>query len=56
MSGREVFRSRTIHKNLNPVWEERTVLTVDGLSEPLYVKVRTLTAAGSEQRNFNGSV
>uniref|UniRef100_H2L667 C2 domain-containing protein n=1 Tax=Oryzias latipes TaxID=8090 RepID=H2L667_ORYLA len=39
LAGKEVFRSKTIHKNLNPVWDERTTLVVDSLSEPLYVKV-----------------
>ncbi|XP_068191681.1 multiple C2 and transmembrane domain-containing protein 1 isoform X2 [Antennarius striatus] len=38
-AGKEVFRSKTIHKNLNPVWNERTTLVVDCLSEPLYIKV-----------------
>ncbi|XP_056288942.1 multiple C2 and transmembrane domain-containing protein 1 isoform X1 [Pseudoliparis swirei] len=39
LAGREVFRSRTVHKSLNPVWEERTSLVLDCLSEPLCVKV-----------------
>ncbi|XP_034566167.1 multiple C2 and transmembrane domain-containing protein 1 isoform X3 [Notolabrus celidotus] len=39
LSGKEVFRSKIIHKNLNPVWEEKTTLVLDCLSEPLYVKV-----------------
>ncbi|XP_064165596.1 multiple C2 and transmembrane domain-containing protein 1 isoform X5 [Anguilla rostrata] len=39
MAGKEVFRSKTIHKNLNPVWEEKVSLLVDSLREPLYVKV-----------------
>lgn len=43
LAGKEVFRSKTIHKNLNPVWEQKTTLIVDGLSEPLYVKVGTST-------------
>ncbi|KAK5878354.1 hypothetical protein CesoFtcFv8_023766 [Champsocephalus esox] len=39
LSGKEVFRSKTIHKNLNPVWDEKTTITLDCLSDPLYVKV-----------------
>uniref|UniRef100_A0A3P8WCI0 Multiple C2 and transmembrane domain containing 1 n=1 Tax=Cynoglossus semilaevis TaxID=244447 RepID=A0A3P8WCI0_CYNSE len=39
IAGKEVFRSKTIHKNLNPVWDERVTLHVETLREPLYVKV-----------------
>ncbi|XP_072228800.1 multiple C2 and transmembrane domain-containing protein 1-like isoform X1 [Leuresthes tenuis] len=39
LAGKEVFRSKIIHKNLNPVWDEKMTLIVDSLSEPLYVKV-----------------
>ncbi|MCI4392596.1 hypothetical protein PGIGA_G00147580 [Pangasianodon gigas] len=39
IAGKEVFRSKTIHKNLNPVWEEKVTLLVDNIREPLYVKV-----------------
>ncbi|XP_034004845.1 multiple C2 and transmembrane domain-containing protein 1 isoform X4 [Trematomus bernacchii] len=39
LSGKEVFRSKTIHKNLNPVWDEKTTIILDCLSDPLYVKV-----------------
>uniref|UniRef100_A0AAY4AI48 C2 domain-containing protein n=1 Tax=Denticeps clupeoides TaxID=299321 RepID=A0AAY4AI48_9TELE len=39
IAGKEVFRSKTIHKNLNPVWDEKVTLLVDNLREPLYVKV-----------------
>lgn len=42
-AGKEVFRSKTIHKNLNPVWDQKTTLIVDCLSEPLYVKVGRFT-------------
>ncbi|KAM6149133.1 multiple C2 and transmembrane domain-containing protein 1 isoform 12-T12 [Erethizon dorsatum] len=36
---KEVFRSKIIHKNLNPVWEEKACVLVDHLREPLYIKV-----------------
>ncbi|XP_049618144.1 multiple C2 and transmembrane domain-containing protein 1 isoform X6 [Syngnathus scovelli] len=39
IQGKEVFRSKTIHKNLNPVWDERASLLVESLRDPLYVKV-----------------
>ncbi|KAK1800860.1 hypothetical protein P4O66_006059 [Electrophorus voltai] len=36
---KEVFRSKTVHKSLNPVWDEQICLMVDNLHEPLYIKV-----------------
>ncbi|KAM4869938.1 multiple C2 and transmembrane domain-containing protein 1 isoform X2 [Urocitellus parryii] len=36
---KEVFRSKIIHKNLNPVWEEKASILIDHLREPLYIKV-----------------
>ncbi|XP_065601547.1 multiple C2 and transmembrane domain-containing protein 1 [Cyrtonyx montezumae] len=39
LGGKEVFRSKTIHKNLNPVWEEKTCILIDNPREPLYIKV-----------------
>ncbi|KAK0142983.1 Multiple C2 and transmembrane domain-containing protein 1 [Merluccius polli] len=39
IGGKEVFKSKTIYKNLNPVWDERVSLLVETLREPLYVKV-----------------
>ncbi|XP_056275673.1 multiple C2 and transmembrane domain-containing protein 1 isoform X6 [Pseudoliparis swirei] len=39
IAGKEVFRSKTIHKNLNPVWDESVSLLVENLKDPLYVKV-----------------
>ncbi|NXJ24340.1 MCTP1 protein, partial [Dicrurus megarhynchus] len=39
LGGKEVFRSKTVHKNLNPVWEEKASILTDNLREPLYIKV-----------------
>ncbi|KAM9820973.1 multiple C2 and transmembrane domain-containing protein 1-like [Neosynchiropus ocellatus] len=39
LGGKEVYRSRTINRNLNPVWDEKTTILVESLSEPLMVKV-----------------
>ncbi|XP_007426025.1 multiple C2 and transmembrane domain-containing protein 1 isoform X1 [Python bivittatus] len=39
LGGKEVFRSKTINKNLNPVWEERTSILTEHLREQLYIKV-----------------
>ncbi|KFW00393.1 Multiple C2 and transmembrane domain-containing protein 1, partial [Fulmarus glacialis] len=39
LGGKEVFRSKTIHKNLNPVWEEKACILIDNPREPLYIKV-----------------
>ncbi|XP_060091668.1 multiple C2 and transmembrane domain-containing protein 1 isoform X3 [Heteronotia binoei] len=39
IGGKEIFRSKTIHKNLNPVWNERTSIFVEQLREQLYIKV-----------------
>ncbi|XP_062985674.1 multiple C2 and transmembrane domain-containing protein 1 isoform X4 [Elgaria multicarinata webbii] len=39
IGGKEIFRSKTIHKNLNPVWEERSSIIIENLREQLYIKV-----------------
>ncbi|XP_039198452.1 multiple C2 and transmembrane domain-containing protein 1 isoform X2 [Crotalus tigris] len=39
LGGKEIFRSKTISKNLNPVWEERTSVFIEHLREQLYIKV-----------------
>ncbi|XP_054544438.1 multiple C2 and transmembrane domain-containing protein 1 isoform X2 [Talpa occidentalis] len=36
---KEVFRSKIIHKNLNPVWDEKACILIEHLREPLYIKV-----------------
>ncbi|XP_051876279.1 multiple C2 and transmembrane domain-containing protein 1-like isoform X4 [Pristis pectinata] len=39
IAGKEVFRSKIIHKNLNPVWDEDISLLMENITEPLYIKV-----------------
>ncbi|XP_075596325.1 multiple C2 and transmembrane domain-containing protein 1 isoform X1 [Balearica regulorum gibbericeps] len=39
LGGKEVFRSKTIHKNLNPVWEEKACILIENPRQPLYIKV-----------------
>uniref|UniRef100_A0A670Y4W2 Multiple C2 and transmembrane domain containing 1 n=1 Tax=Pseudonaja textilis TaxID=8673 RepID=A0A670Y4W2_PSETE len=39
LGGKEIFRSKTISKNLNPVWEERISILIEHLREQLYIKV-----------------
>ncbi|XP_072137302.1 multiple C2 and transmembrane domain-containing protein 1 isoform X2 [Mobula birostris] len=39
IAGKEVFRSKIIHKNLNPVWNEDISLLMESIAEPLYIKV-----------------
>ncbi|XP_035041112.1 multiple C2 and transmembrane domain-containing protein 1 isoform X3 [Hippoglossus stenolepis] len=39
LGNKDVFKSKTIHKNLNPVWDEKTTVIMDSLSEALHVKV-----------------
>ena len=38
--GKQVYKSKTIYKDLNPFWDETFVLTLDDPSQPLEVKVR----------------
>ncbi|XP_055489302.1 multiple C2 and transmembrane domain-containing protein 1-like isoform X2 [Leucoraja erinacea] len=39
IGGREIFRSRIIHKSLNPVWNEDISILMENITEPLYIKV-----------------
>uniref|UniRef100_A0A3B3YMQ9 Multiple C2 and transmembrane domain-containing protein 1 n=1 Tax=Poecilia mexicana TaxID=48701 RepID=A0A3B3YMQ9_9TELE len=55
IGGKEVFRSKTIHKNLNPVWDERVILLVETLREPLYVKLQVFDYDFGLQDDFMGS-
>ncbi|XP_078421457.1 multiple C2 and transmembrane domain-containing protein 1 isoform X3 [Cetorhinus maximus] len=39
IAGKEVYRSKIIQKNLNPVWNQEASLLIQNIAEPLYVKV-----------------
>lgn len=39
MSGKLVYKSKTVHKNLNPDWNERFIIPVEDVFQPLQVKV-----------------
>ncbi|XP_077442181.1 multiple C2 and transmembrane domain-containing protein 1-like isoform X2 [Vanacampus margaritifer] len=39
LAGRDVFRSRAVRENLDPVWNQKTTLVTQDLGEPLHVKV-----------------
>ncbi|GCC35330.1 hypothetical protein chiPu_0013813 [Chiloscyllium punctatum] len=36
---KEVYRSKIIHKNLNPVWNEKISLLIQNVAETVYIKV-----------------
>uniref|UniRef100_A0A3B5MI47 C2 domain-containing protein n=1 Tax=Xiphophorus couchianus TaxID=32473 RepID=A0A3B5MI47_9TELE len=37
--GKSIFKSKVIHKNLNPVWNESFVVPVKDLNQKIYIKV-----------------
>ncbi|XP_072038092.1 multiple C2 and transmembrane domain-containing protein 1-like [Amphiura filiformis] len=39
VSGKQLYKSRTIYKNLNPKWDERITLCIDDISKPLEIFV-----------------
>lgn len=39
MGGRLLHKSRTIHRDLNPVWDEVFVVPIEDPFEPIVVKV-----------------
>ena len=39
--GKMVYKSRTVHKDLNPNWDETFDLIVEDISVPLDIKVRS---------------
>lgn len=53
LANKDVFRSKTIHKNLNPVWDEKTTVIMDSLSEPLNIKVKAWTHTHSKKKLFH---
>ena len=39
IGGKQLYKSRIIHKNLNPRWDERFSLPVEDINKPISVKV-----------------
>ncbi|XP_076464981.1 multiple C2 and transmembrane domain-containing protein 1-like isoform X2 [Babylonia areolata] len=39
VGGKQVYRSKTIFKNLNPRWEESFTIPIEDVTKPLYLKV-----------------
>ncbi|ESO89614.1 hypothetical protein LOTGIDRAFT_124931, partial [Lottia gigantea] len=38
-NGKQVYKSRTVYKNLNPRWEDSFTVAIDDISKPLQMKV-----------------
>ncbi|XP_026528826.1 multiple C2 and transmembrane domain-containing protein 2 [Notechis scutatus] len=47
LNGKTLYKSKVVHKNLNPVWDETVVLPIQSLGQKLWVKVydRDLTSS-----------
>ena len=39
LGGKQLYRSRTLHKNLNPRWDEKFSLPIEDVSKPIQVRV-----------------
>ena len=39
LGSKQLYKSRTLHKNLNPRWDEKFSLPVEDISKPLQVRV-----------------
>ncbi|XP_033099872.1 multiple C2 and transmembrane domain-containing protein 1-like isoform X9 [Anneissia japonica] len=39
MNGKQQYKSKTINKNLNPVWDERCTLTINDVNDPITIQV-----------------
>ena len=39
IGGKQVYRSRTIFKNLNPKWEESFTIPIEDVNKPVHIKV-----------------
>lgn len=40
LGGRLLFKSRTVHKDLNPVWDETFVVPIEDPFQPINIKVK----------------
>ncbi|XP_077989292.1 multiple C2 and transmembrane domain-containing protein 1-like isoform X2 [Glandiceps talaboti] len=49
IGNKQMFKSRTIHKNLNPRWDESCTIPIENLNDPLILKVFDWDRAGSDE-------
>lgn len=40
IGGRLLFKSKTLHKDLNPVWDETFIVPIEDPFQPINIKVR----------------
>lgn len=43
IGGRLLFKSKTLHKDLNPVWDETFIVPIEDPFQPINIKVRPNT-------------
>lgn len=46
--GKQIYKSRTIPKNLNPQWNEKFCVPIEDISMPLVIKVFDFDRVGSD--------
>ena len=46
--GRQIYKSRTISKNLNPQWNEKFCVPIEDITTPLVLKVFDFDRVGND--------